>query len=147
MRQEDFVGLWDSGLYDRRPRQSSQLGFLPDGRGWTTWANSSGTLTVGRLHWRCTPGGQLELRYAWRIIGSWRGSTETLALTSVTEQRPDSTVLYTNYTIGLATAVAAPEPYPALRTAEPVEASTSFALARRDLGPRDDPSYPLFPYY
>jgi hypothetical protein len=45
---ELLVGLWDSGPYDYGAMESSWLGFLPDGRGWSGWESASGGMEMTR---------------------------------------------------------------------------------------------------
>ncbi|MFG3253175.1 hypothetical protein [Streptomyces sp. NPDC048172] len=136
-RDPALLGHWSSAPYDGGAMESSDLAFLPDGRGWSVLASASGSLCVTRFGWSCPAPGVLELRERWYADGDW--SVESGALEAVRESGPATGVLRTAYTLdGDADA-------DALRFAEPVEFASAYARGPREATPEQDPSYGLAP--
>lgn len=121
------------------------LCLLPDGRGWSAWANVAGALNVGRLRWERPEPGSLRLTYEWAIEGRWLAG-EHWVLASVDEQGPDSTVVVAGYVVEQDSTVVVPGPFTALRLTEDVEFCRTFGLVRREVTIADDPAFALVPY-
>ncbi|WP_067141366.1 hypothetical protein [Microtetraspora malaysiensis] len=146
MYDENLVGLWDSGPYDLGSMETSWLGFLPDGRGWSAWANLAGGMDIGRFRWRCPKPESVELHYEWQAAGGWQGTEDSLRFSSIDSQGSDDEVLNTGYTIRLDVTRAASEPFTALHLEKPVQFCSTYALIRRELSLEDDPVHHLAPW-
>ena len=121
---DELIGLWDSGPFEYGVMESTSLALLPDGRGWSQVANFGGLLHVRRLTWEVPRPNVVELRYALAIDGG------------TGEQEPDFEFVRAKYSVD----------EKALRLSEPVDFARQFALEKRDVSVRDDPSYELVPY-
>lgn len=146
MYDENLVGLWDSSPYDLGSMETSWLGFLPDGRGWSAWANLAGGIAVGRFRWDCPEPATLELRYEWQLSGRWKGAKDPLRFSSIGSQEPDDEVLNTGYTIEPDEPLTVSEPFIALHLERLVRFCSTYALIRRALSPEDDPAHHLAPW-
>ncbi len=141
---ENLVGLWDSGPYDNGAMESSWLGFLPDGRGWSAWANVGGEIDVGRFRWHCPEPATLELRYEWQVSGEWSGARDPLRFSSIDSRLPDNEVLSAGYAIMLDKIYA--DEFTALHLAKHVQYCSTYALVQRALSLEDDPAHHLAPW-
>ncbi|WP_433242023.1 hypothetical protein ACQPYK_37285 [Streptosporangium sp. CA-135522] len=146
MRDGDLTGLWDSGPYDYGTMESSQLGLLPDGRGWSVWANAAGGVDVGRFRWRCPEPGVLELRYLWWACGDWRESGGPFTLGSIDSQGPSDEVVRTGFTVGRDDTVMTDEPFTALRLEEDVQSCSTYGLVQHEISIEDDPAHDVAPW-
>ncbi|MEO3798336.1 hypothetical protein ABGB14_49780 [Nonomuraea sp. B10E15] len=144
MYDENLVGLWDSGPYDLGYMETSWLGFLPDGRGWSAWANAAGGIEVGRFRWHCPEPATLELRYEWQVSGGWQDPGDASRFGSIDSQEPDHEVLKTGYVVR--PDVTFSEPFTALHLEEDVNFCSAYGLKRRGLSLQDDPAYHLAPW-
>jgi hypothetical protein len=121
---DELIGLWDSAPFEYGAMEATMLALLPDGRGWSEWANSGGALQVRRLTWVVPRPDVLELRYDLEIdvtTGEWE---------------PDNEFVRTRYSLSETE----------LRLSELVDYARQFALKKRDVAVTDDPSYELVPY-
>ncbi|MCX4472934.1 hypothetical protein OOK41_21910 [Micromonospora sp. NBC_01655] len=135
MRDENLVGLWDSGPYDYGAMESSWVCLRRDGTGWTAWANVGGG-SVSRLTWACPQAGEVELRYAWTASGNWFPGTPP-TLVEIDDEGPDDTVVHTRYALSLDTAPLAESPVTTLRFDESVEFCHRFGLVTREVHAAD----------
>ncbi|WP_143020106.1 hypothetical protein [Sinosporangium album] len=146
MHHETLVGLWDSQPYDLGSLESSWLGFLQDGRGWSAWANLAGAMDVSRFHWHCPEPDVLVLRCTWQASGGWQGTEGPLRFSSIDDQGPGGEVLKTGYTIRPDEIPAAGQPSTALLLEKHVQFCSTYALIKRELFPNDDPAHGLAPW-
>lgn len=137
-----LVGHWLSGPFEVGVMEDSELGLLPDGRGWSALATSSGALEVTRLRWSRPYPGELVLREEWSLTGTWTVD-EGFAPAGLPE--PSNGVLRTSYVLGREPAVSGGLRH-ALRLARPVEFCELFALSARPVVPSLDPSHRHVPY-
>ncbi|WP_419994319.1 hypothetical protein [Streptomyces boninensis] len=133
-----LIGHWSSLPYDTGAIETSDLGFLPDGRGWSVWSSASGGLHVARFRWFCPEAGRLELHEQWHASGTW-AAPEGFA--SVDETSHSEGLVRTGYAIG-----GDGGDYAALRFTRPVEFTDAYARRGTAIAPTDDPSYELLPY-
>ncbi|MBT2233230.1 hypothetical protein [Nonomuraea sp. NEAU-A123] len=150
METELLVGLWDSGPYDYGAMESSWLGFLPDGRGWSGWESASGGMEMTRFRWRCPEPALLELRHQQSFSGEWQATDNAgFTVTSLGSQEPDDEVMLTRFTIGPDKTILADETFTALHLEKPLWFCSTFALSRHAISLQDDPIHatPPFPSY
>ncbi|NGN69389.1 hypothetical protein G5C51_36565 [Streptomyces sp. A7024] len=131
-----LVGHWTSLPYDTGAIETSDLGFLPDGRGWSVWSSMSGGLHVARFRWFCPGPGRLELHEQWHASGTW---AEPEGFASVDEAEHSEGLVRTRYAIG-------GDGGGAVVFTTPVEFTDKYARGDRTIAPTDDPSYELLPY-
>ncbi|WP_137993724.1 hypothetical protein [Streptomyces vilmorinianum] len=141
---ERLFGHWYSGPFDVGAMETSELDFLPDGRGWSRFDSISSELGIGRFHWSCPGPGLLEIRYDLRISGTWDVGTTGFA--SVDHNGPDDEVIRTGYRIGPDTPPYGDESVTTLRLDAFVEGASHFARGRRDITTDDDVSAAIVPY-
>ncbi|MDP9841597.1 hypothetical protein [Streptosporangium lutulentum] len=147
MKAETLVGLWESGPYDYGTMETSWLGFLPDGRGWSGWASFGGGMEVARFRWRCPEPALMELRYEHSFFGAWQANGNPgFTFASLDGQEPDNEVVLTGFTIGPDTTVLAEESFTALHLEKAVQFCSTFALARREISIHDDPVHAIAPW-
>jgi hypothetical protein len=102
VRDEELIGLWDSGPSDYGSMESSWLCLRGDGTGWSAWASAGGGASVSRLEWTCPDPGELMLSYKWTSSGTWQpGSPPDLA--TVDDDGADDTSIRTAYAISVTT--------------------------------------------
>ncbi|MFI7635542.1 hypothetical protein [Nonomuraea sp. NPDC049400] len=123
------------------------MGFLPDGRGWSAWANCIGGIDVGRFRWHCPETAVLYLRYEWHIAGEWQDSDDEFRFTTISSQRPADDVVDTTYTIKPDETLMSPEPFTALYLEKYVQFCSTYGLRRREISPEDDPAHLLAPWH
>ncbi|MBL1096104.1 hypothetical protein [Streptomyces coffeae] len=139
---DGLVGRWNSAPFDYGAMESSELGFLPDGRGWSVFASVSGELSVTRFRWRCPAPGRLVLREEWLTSGVWAPGEEDWSFASVDSGGPVDGTTDTAYTLGPETPPGAGRtPLWAVRFEEAVEFSHFFAREEGPVRPDQDPSY------
>ncbi|MEU8825989.1 hypothetical protein [Streptomyces sp. NPDC048636] len=143
---DGLEGRWTSTPFDLGAMESSELGFLPDGRGWSLWASAGEGLSVTRFRWHCPAPGRLVLREEWLTCGDWAPGEEDWSFASVDSSGPADGMTATAYTLG-------PQPPPgggerplwAVRFEQAVEFSHFFAREEGPVRPDQDPSYRYFP--
>ncbi|WP_030198006.1 hypothetical protein [Streptomyces sp. NRRL S-87] len=135
-------GSWNSAPIG--VMETTDLYFLPDGRGWSRYESISKALDIGRFRWHCTDARLLVLRYTWRVHGEWATDPDGFAV--VHHSRPDDEVIETGYRV-------MPQPSPvsgatgtALLLDEHVDFETTFYRGRDAVTPADDPSAAFLPY-
>lgn len=144
---DGLVGRWNSAPFDYGAMESSELGFLPDGRGWSVWASAGEGLSATRFRWHCPAPGRLVLRAEWQTSGTWAPGEGGWRFASVDSSGPVDDTTATAYTLG-------PEMPPgggqtplwAVRFAEAVEFSHLFARDEGPVRPDQDPSSGHFPH-
>ncbi|WP_405430849.1 hypothetical protein [Micromonospora sp. NBC_00617] len=134
MRDEDLVGLWDSGPYDYGAMETSSVCLRGDGTGWTAWANAVGGASLSNLTWSCPEEGAVEMRYTWTVSGSGSPGTPPV-LVEIEEDGPDHTVVRTRYAVRIDTPPLGDGPVTSLHVDESVEFARRFALLTRDVDP------------
>ncbi|MEV6326632.1 hypothetical protein [Streptomyces sp. NPDC051909] len=143
-----LVGHWGSSPFDVGAMETSALGFLPDGRGWSEFSSASSELSVGRFRWHCPAPGLLELRYHLRVSGTWDPppSGASWGFGAVTDHGPDDEVIRTGYRIGPETPPYADAPVMTLVLDDAVEFAHHFARGRTEIAESDDVSAAPVPY-
>ncbi|KUJ69427.1 hypothetical protein ACZ90_11055 [Streptomyces albus subsp. albus] len=139
---EALIGHWSSAPFDYGIMESSDLGFLPDGRGWSVVANLAG-MHVTRFRWHCPAPGVLEVSEEWHAQGGW---AEDGSLASVEESGPRRYLIRTGYRlrteqrlVGEASAV------PAVRFEEDLACTTLYARGAREIQADQDPAHRILP--
>ncbi|MFI9203262.1 hypothetical protein [Streptomyces sp. NPDC053048] len=141
---EALIGHWSSAPFDYGVMESSDLAFLPDGRGWGVLANLAG-MEVVRFRWHCPGPGLLEIRDEHYAQGQW--DVDTDGFSSVEETASAEYVTLSRYTIGPEeAAVGEPRQLTAVTFEETVMGAFVYARGAREIEPTQDPSYSLFPY-
>ncbi|MFI6740345.1 hypothetical protein ACIBI9_46110 [Nonomuraea sp. NPDC050451] len=147
MHDEDLLGLWDSGPYDYGLMETSWMGFLPDGRGWSAWANFVGGIDVGRFRWHCPEPAVVHLRYESHIAGQWQDPEDEFRFATISSRRPGGEVVDATYTIKPDETLMSPEPFTALHLEKDVYFCSTYGLRRRELSIEDDPAHLLAPWH
>lgn len=138
-----LIGHWSSAPFDYGVMEGSDLGFLPDGRGWGVWANLAG-IQVTRFRWHCPTPGLLEVREVWAARGDWGPDGEGFA--SVAEQGACEAVTRTGYSFGPEETLPGQPAVSAVRFTELLEGTEVYGRGAREIRPGQDPSYKLLPY-
>lgn len=131
MRNENLVGLWDSGPYDYGSMESSWIYLRSDGTGWSAWANAAGGASVSRLTWSCPQEAEVELRYIWTVSGTGSPGAPP-ELVDIDEEGPDDTLVRTRFSICMDSPPLSESPVTALHLEEAVEFSRRFALVAQE---------------
>jgi hypothetical protein len=124
VRDENLVGLWDSGPYDYGAMESSWVCLRDDGTGWTAWANAAGGASLSRLTWSCPHEGKVELRYTRTASGTGSPGTPP-TLVEVDEEGPDDTLVSTCFVVSIDTPPIGGSPVTTLHLEKSVEALTA----------------------
>lgn len=122
--------------------ESSELGFLPDGRGWSALHNVAGT-SVTRFSWQCWEPGVLTLRTSWMVYFE---TNRAGALVSTESPRQLDEVERYDYVIAPSTPAPGADPIDAVTFARPLEFAFHYARGPRDILPEHDPAHPAHPY-
>lgn len=138
---QELAGHWSSAPFDYGAMESSELGFLPDGGGWSVWANAAGGLTVTRFSWCCPEPGLLQLDARRITSGEGQEAAGSRRFASVDTDEPCQEVTRTRYTVAAVPAPDGGEPVQALLFEEPVEFSYRYARGERDIHPGQDPAH------
>lgn len=140
-----LLGHWHSGPFDVGATETSELNFLPDGRGWSRFDSITSALSIGRFRWSCPAPGLLEIRYELRISGTY--GTKHTGFATVDSTDPDHEVIRTAYRIGPGTPPYTEEPVTTLVVEDhAVEFASHFARGRLHISPADDDSAAIVPY-
>ncbi|MEV0219181.1 hypothetical protein [Streptomyces sp. NPDC050704] len=141
-----LVGHWSSAPFSYGVMETSELGLLADGRGWSSWFNS-GALCVTRLSWICPEPGIVELRAQWIVEGT-PGSEGVGSLTPASTQpaEPLDEVTRHHYAVGSAVPMPGGEAVMTLSFEEPVEFCHQYARGTKEIRAEDDPARLLLPY-
>lgn len=125
--------------------EATDLGFLGDGRGWSTVYNAY-TLAVTRFRWSCLQSGLLELRAEWVVEGT--SAAQPGRPTFATTQPPERWTEITNHHYSLGRKAPAPgaEPLSALVFEEHVDFAYVLGRGPREISMEDDPSHWVLPY-
>lgn len=140
-----LVGHWSSLAFSYGVMEASDLGFLRDGRGWSTWYNAY-ALCVTRFQWNCPQPGLLELHTQWLVEGASASQPGRPQFATTQLPEPVDEVTRLHYTIGEAVPIPGAEPLAALRFQEPVESAREFERGPCEITPEDDPSHRILPY-
>ncbi|WP_435240581.1 hypothetical protein [Streptomyces cucumeris] len=144
-RDDGLVGHWHSTPFDIGAMETSELAFLPDGRGWSVWAGMSNGLCVTRFRWHCPAPGRLMLREEWQTSGTWAEGGDW-SFASVDSSGPLDATTATGYTLGPEVPPGGrEEPLWAVRFDEAVEFSHFFAREEGPVRADQDPSRHHFP--
>jgi hypothetical protein len=137
----DITGYWSSlDLYQGTPEEDA-LALAADGTGWYDWSSMGGGFEVLRFRWDIAETGELTLRMAMYLQGTWsKGSQPGKPFYHIAEQRPMDQTRRTNYTIGPALN-ALRRPVTVLALADRVVTGQRFALVRTRVDAED---YPIF---
>lgn len=137
----ELAGHWNSAPFDYGAMESSELGLLPDGSGWSLWANAAGGLTVTGLLWRRPEPGLLELDARWITSGQWQRTDGPWQFSSIDADAPCREVTRTRYTIAAVQTPLGGEVVQALLLEKPVEFSYRYARGDRDIHPDQYPAH------
>ncbi|MGW4651466.1 hypothetical protein [Kitasatospora sp. NPDC004289] len=140
-----LVGHWSSLPLSYGVMEASELAFLPDGRGWSTWFNVGG-LCVTRFTWWCPEPGVLELSAQWMVQGTPRLDPGPPAFASTEPAERLAEVTRHRYVIGSAVPVPGAEPLSAVSFEEPVESCFEYARGSAQIRPEEDPTHRVMPY-
>ena len=142
---EQLVGHWSTLSFSYGVMEASDLGFLNDGRGWSTCYNAY-SLCVTRFQWNCPEPGLLELRAHCMVQGDLADQPGRPVFASTEPPEPWDAVTYHHYAIGQAAPMPGAEPLPAVTFEEPVDFGHVFERGSRTITLEDDPSHHFFPY-
>ncbi|MGW1290391.1 hypothetical protein ACWD4N_44100 [Streptomyces sp. NPDC002586] len=138
-----LVGHWSSLSYG--VMEASELAFLGDGRGWSTWFNAE-ALCVTRFSWRCPEPGLLELSAQWMVQGTLSRESGHRAFSSMEPAERLDEVTRHHYAIGPAVPMPGAEPLIAVSFEEPVEFCCQYARGSAQIRPEEDPTHLVLPY-
>ncbi|WP_329127361.1 hypothetical protein [Streptomyces sp. NBC_01465] len=130
-----LIGHWSSLPFAYGAMEASELGLLPDRRGWSTWFNF-GALWVTRLSWACPEPGVVELHTKWIVEGTPRHGISPTA--SVEEMHG---VTRHHYVVGPVVPMPGAEALLSISFEEPVEFSHRYARGRKEIRIEEDPAY------
>ncbi|MFL4910730.1 hypothetical protein ACJ6WF_48480 [Streptomyces sp. MMS24-I2-30] len=121
-----LVGHWSSIPFDYGAMETSELGFLSNGQGWSAWFNAS-ALCVTRFSWRCPGPGVVELHAQWSVEGipSHGTGSPTFSVTGPAEQMDEITCHH--YVVGPAVPMPGTNSLLAVTFEEPVEFCCQYA--------------------
>ncbi|MFM9373690.1 hypothetical protein [Streptomyces sp. Da 82-17] len=143
---DQLLGHWSSLPLSYGVMEASELGFLPDGWGWSAWFDVGG-MSVTRFRWGCPAPGVLELREQWTVQGTPGPGAGPSTFASTEPPRQADGVTRHPYAFGLAVPYPGAEGIPAvLFTDEPVEFCHEFARGPIGIRREDDPSHLVLPY-
>lgn len=137
-----LVGFWLSGPFEVGVMEDSEIGLLPDGRGWSALANFGGGLEVTRFRWHCPRTGELELREEWSLTGTWSADG---GFASAGSPEPSGLVLRTGFDLPREPD-ASGEFRTTLRLVKPYAFCARYALSPRAVERWMDPSHRRVPY-
>ncbi|MDQ8703214.1 hypothetical protein RCO28_12050 [Streptomyces sp. LHD-70] len=140
-----LVGHWSSLPLSYGVMEASELGFLGDGWGWSSWFNV-GDLCVTRFRWRCPEPGVVELREQWTVEGTPSEAPGSPRFAAAQPARRAGEVTRHRYTFGPAEPYPGAEALPAVHFEEDVEFCSAFARGAAQIRREDDPTYGLLPY-
>ncbi|MFI9723287.1 hypothetical protein ACIHFE_27140 [Streptomyces sp. NPDC052396] len=140
-----LVGHWSSLPFSYGVMEASELGFLADGRGWSSWFNVGG-LCVTRFTWRCPEPGVLELRTRWMVQGTPDQEADAPMFASMEPALRLEEVTRHEYTIAPAVPMPGAEALMAVTFKEPVEFCHEFARGETRIRPEEDPTHQVLPY-
>lgn len=125
--------------------EATDVGFLADGRGWSSVYNAY-DLTVTRFQWSCPQPGLLELRSEWCVSGT--PAPQPGRPVFATTQSPEALTEVTrhHYTFGQEAPLPGAKPLPALLLQEHIDFAHVLARGEREITVEDDPSYHVLPY-
>ncbi|MFJ5549187.1 hypothetical protein [Streptomyces sp. NPDC093225] len=124
--------------------ETTDLYFLPDGRGWSRYESISKALDIGRFRWHCTDARLLVLRYTWRVHGAWAPDVDGFAV--VHDSRPDDELIETGYRVAPDRSPMSGVAETALLLDQDVDFETTFYRGPGAVTPADDPSAAVLPY-
>lgn len=139
-----LVGHWSSLPFSYGVMEASELAFLGDGRGWSTWFNTEG-LCVTRFTWRCPESGVLELSAQWMVQGTLSHEPGPPAFSSMESAERLDEVTRHRYVVGPAVPMPGAEPLTALSFEDPVEFCHQFARGTALIRPEEDPTHLTLP--
>ena len=140
-----LVGHWSSHPFSYGVMEASQLGFLSDGWGWTSWFNVD-ALCVTRFRWRCPEPGVLELRSQWLVQGTPSQTAGAARFASMELAERLDEVTRHRYRIGPAVPMPGAEALTAISFEEPVEFCEQYARGPVRIRREEDPAYLAVPY-
>jgi hypothetical protein len=140
-----LVGHWSSLPFSYGVMEASELGFLSDGRGWSSWFNVD-ALCVTRFDWTCPEPGVVELHTKWIVQGtpSEGGGSPTFSSMEPAEQVDE--VTRHHYVVGPAVPMPGAEALAAVSFEEQVEFCYQYARGAKQIRAEEDPTYLVLPY-
>jgi hypothetical protein len=140
-----LVGHWSSLPFSYGVMEASELGFLPDGRGWSSWSTAD-ELCVTRFSWRCPEPGLLELRARWMVQGAPDQDAGPSAFSSMEPAERLDEVTRHHYRFGPAVPMPGAEALAAVGFEEPVEFCHRYARGSTRIRTEEDPTHLVLPY-
>ncbi|MEU6324279.1 hypothetical protein [Streptomyces sp. NPDC047009] len=140
-----LVGHWSSLPFSYGVMEASELAFLGDERGWSTWFNAE-ALCVTRFRWRCPEPGVLELHAQWMVQGTLSQETGPPAFSSMELAERLDEVTRHHYGTGPAVPMPGAEALIAVSFEEPVEFCHQYARGSTQIRPEEDPTHLVLPY-
>ncbi|MDI3408746.1 hypothetical protein [Streptomyces cavernicola] len=141
---ELLVGHWSSLPLSYGVMEASELGFLGDGWGWSTWFNVGG-MCVTRFEWRCPALGIVELRARWRVEGTPGPGAGPVTFASAEPPEPVDDLTRRSYRIGPVVPMPGAEAVPAVTFEEPVEFCHEYARGAVRIRREEEPAHRLLP--
>ena len=135
---DELIGLWDSGPYDYGSMESSRLALLPDGSGWTEWANAGQGMSLALLRWERLDAGQFSLTATHRFSGRWDPERPGVIVCPGPPRLLRDETRF-RYELRQETPPLGNEPVESLRLDRPLEFAQEFALVQRDVTETDRP--------
>ncbi|MGV4926087.1 hypothetical protein K2224_17020 [Streptomyces sp. BHT-5-2] len=140
-----LVGHWSSLPFSYGVMEASELGFLSDGWGWSSWFNV-GALCVTRFRWRCPKPEVLELRTQWTVQGTPTRAIGPATFASMEPAERLDEVTRHHYAIGPAVPMPGAEALTAVSFKEPVEFCEHYARGPVQIRREEDPTHLVLPY-
>ncbi len=139
-----LVGHWSSLPFSYGVMEASELGFLGDGRGWSSWFNAD-ALCVTRFGWRCPEPGVLELHAHWMVAGTLSQQDGPVAFSSTEPATCLDEVTLHRYALGPAVPMPGADALAAVGFEEAVEFCHQYARGAAHIRPEEDPTHLLLP--
>ncbi|MFE4540050.1 hypothetical protein ACFRKB_34115 [Streptomyces scopuliridis] len=140
-----LVGHWSSVPFSYGVMEASELGFLGDGWGWSSWFNVA-SLCVTRFRWRCPEPGVLELRTQWTVQGAPSRAVGPATFASVEPAEWLEEVTHHRYVIAPAVPMPGAEALMAVSFEQPVEFCDQYARGATQIRREEDPTHIVLPY-
>lgn len=141
---DQLVGHWSSLEFSYGAMEATDVGFLADGRGWSSVYNAY-ELSVTRFRWSCPQPGLLELRAEWLVHGDLAPQPGRPAFATAQEPEGVDEVTLHHYVIGQEVPAPGAEPLPALLLEEHIDFARVLARGPREITVEDDPSHHVLP--
>ncbi|MFF9481671.1 hypothetical protein [Streptomyces sp. NPDC014733] len=142
---DPLVGHWSSLPFSYGVMEASEIGFLGDGWGWSSWLNV-GSLCVTRFRWRCPEAGVVELRAQWTVQGVPNQAVGASSSVSMEPAERADEIMRHRYSVATTVPMPGAEALPAVSFKEPVEFCMEYARAPVQIRREEDPTHLVLPY-